>query len=285
MSLFKRKEVTGTPGYAAIVCKSYKFMVAKSVTENNLTVNSISTIGVTLRPLQPGQTPKDLAGTAAPMAMTVGSAENIIGDAPDAQLIHFNAPNWLSVVCAQEGMVYFDLIPVPVFYDTGGKIAGVDVEKFVREQEPNRQRASEIWGYTSGVFAEVHQLVQLPKDILAVGKEVASMPKSWLSSIKGMFKADPPEPIPEAMRVDFAQHPPIAGVSYQDWIGVMEDVRLSRDGLTYADAMAKRGIDPAAWDNANQQWIRRTQTDVKLGTQFGYDQQRIQYELEQQKQK
>jgi len=282
MSIFKKKaKVEGIPGYAAIVAKTYRVMVRTMVVESNLTVNSISTMSVTLRPLKPGQTPKDLAGGATNIAMVVGDASNIIPDGPDAQLVHFNAPNWISVIVAQEGAVYFDLIPVPVFLDPNtGKILRVDVEKFVAEQEPNRRRASIIWGETDGPFAEVHQLLQMPKMVKEVANEVVAMPKLWASAVRDMFKDTPVEPIPEAMRPDMSNHPPIEGVDYGQWVHILAAISANRDrGISADDIAEASGVPRGMWKSVNDGWMKRVQSDWKLGAQYGADIQRIQQEL------
>lgn len=286
MNLFKKKPpIAGEPGYAAIVCKSYHVMVQTMSVENNITVNSISTTSLTLRPLRPDQTPKDLTGGSVSLAMSVGGASNVIGDAPDAQLLQFNGPNWLSVICAQEGMVYFDLIPVPIFIDPAtGKILRVDVEKFVIEQEHNRQRASEIWGETEGVFAGFHQLKRLPGDVIEVTKEVASLPKTWINAVRGMFNDEPAEPIPDHLKPDMSAYPPIAGIDYDTWMSILAEMTFSSDrGTTYAELAADRGFTPDAWNTANTDWMKRVQSDWKLGAQYGSDVQRIQIEAKKRK--
>ncbi len=286
MSLFKKKStVAGAPGYAAIACKSYRVMVRPFSVESNLTVNSISTISITLRPLKPGQTPKDLTGGSIELAMVVGNPTNIIGDAPDSQLLHFNAPNWLSVICAQEGAVYFDLIPVPVFMDPStGKILRIDVEQFISEQEPNRRRASEIWGETEGVFAGIHQLLQFPGNIKETGKELASLPKTWISAVKGMFNDEPAEPIPDHLKPDMSAYPPIAGIDYDTWMSILAEMTFSSDRrTTNAELAADRGFAPDAWNTANTEWMKRVQSDWKLGAQYGSDVQRIQIEAKKRK--
>src|SRR5690606_22081206 len=141
-------------------------MVVTNSVDNNFTVNSISTISATLRVLKPGETAKSIS-TSAHGTISMGDGPGYVPyDKDNCELVHFNAPNWLSVVIATEGFVYFHFIEVPVFVSPStGKILSVDVDTLIREQEPNRQKASEIWGYSDGPFAAIHQLIAAPRII------------------------------------------------------------------------------------------------------------------------
>ena len=257
---------------AAVVPKVYKFVFATNVTENNFTVNSYSTHIVTLQVLKPGETAESISKIPAGAVNFGGPAFTPQEERErNLQRVQFDAPNWVGVIVCSDGMVYYDHVELPVWVDPAtGKILSVDVPQMLQEMESDRQRASEIWGETDGPFALYFQLKNLPGDLIDTGKMVAKLPGTWLGAVKDMVadmkgNGPPPEPLPDHMRPDLDQYPPVQGIDYE----------------TYALLSAKPqkinelGIPQQTWLDANKEWTARMMKDWKLGALYGNDVERI----------
>lgn len=257
---------------AAVVPKSYHFTMGTMVTENTFTVNSYSTQFVTLQPLKPGETAKSIS-KLAPGTVNFGGGEYTKEEeaARNLQRLQFDAPNWIGVIVCCDGMVYYDHVELPVWGDPAtGKIHSVDVEALLVEQEPNRQKASEIWGETDGPFSLYFQIKNAPKVIMETGKMMAALPKTWLGAIKDMKddmagNGKPSDPVPEHMRPDLSQYPPIEGMDYKSWTVASAD----------PSRLQEMGITSEAWGAACKGWNARMMKDWKLGALHGSDLDRI----------
>ena len=257
---------------AAVVPKSYHFEFGTMVTENNFTVNSYSTNFVTLQVLKPGQTAADIS-PLAPGSVNFGgevfSKEE--SAARNLQRVQFNAPNWIGVIVCSDGAVYYDHVELPVWVEPqSGKILRVDVEQMLQEQEPRRQEASEIWGETDGPFALYFQIRSAPKAILDTGKMLGKLPGIWSGAVKEMVadmkgEGAAPEPIPDHLRPDLTQYPPVAGMDFETW------ALLSAK----PDQIAARGFTQESWVAANKEWNSRMMKDWKLGALYGNTVERI----------
>lgn len=268
----KKEKEQGVPARAAVVPKHYNAMVVTNSVENNITVNSISTLSVTLRVLKPGETAKSLSKSVHGTISMGDGPGSVPYDKENCELVHFNAPNWMSVVLATEGFVYFNFIEVPVMVSpTTGKILSVDVDTLVREQEPNRQKASEIWGYSDGPFAAFHQLVAAPKIIKETAKELLGVPKDIIKGFKGLFKDEPVEPPLEAHMPEMSHYPPIRGISLDDWAAIQTEMGLKGVPPDQRDAyVVAKGFEPGAWEEANPEWNKRMMADWKLAGLYTY---------------
>jgi hypothetical protein len=252
---------------AAVVPKSYKFTMGTMVTENNFTVNSYSTHFVALQPLKPGETAESIA-KFAPGTINFGGSMISDEDAArdNVQRIQFDAPNWVGVIVCSDGAVYYDHVEMPVWADpTTQKIYSVDVEEMLREFEPKRQRASEIWGETDGPFALYFQIKSLPKDLVETGKMFASLPKTWLGAIKDLREDKAADPVPVHMWPDLTKYPPIDGMDYKAWTLVSANPAL----------LAELGFSSETWQSASKGWNARMMKDWKIGALHGSDIDRI----------
>lgn len=254
---------------AAVVPKHYRVDVQGPSVENNLTVNSISTQFVTVQPLAPGE-------SAQSVMQAMGS--DLISEEEQKrrhwQRISFNAPNWVEPLVRTVGGLEFPPIDLPVWIDPATmKIDRVDVEQFLTEVEPMRERAQKIWGQELGAFADVHQILAAPKVIAQGAKEVVKLPKHFLGAIKDLvadIKSEnvaPPEK-PPAERPDLSQHPPVNGVDYDTWVLISVKPQL----------LAERGIDPAEWNIAHRTWLARIAGNATLGAAYVYDVDRLRRE-------
>lgn len=257
---------------AAVVPKTYKVHVGTMVTENNFTVNSYSTHFVTLQPLKPGETAEDVSKLAPGTSNFGGSVFTKEEERErNLQRIQFDAPNWVGVIVCADGAVYFDNVEVPVWADRStGKILSVDVDQMLQEMEPNRQRASEIWGETDGPFALYFQLKNLPGALADTGKMLGSLPGTWLGAVKEMAadmkgEGKPPPPIPPHMLPNLTQYPPVEGMDWDTW------VMLSAK----PEKIMELGIPQETWLIACREWNDRVMKDWKLGALYGNEVERI----------
>ncbi len=272
---------------AAVVPKTYKFRMAKMVTENTFTADSYSTIITTARvigldaasdpyPASPSRQPtvgEFAVDAVVDFVMTGEFFEDGSAVYSDAggQQIQFDAPNWVGALVWQEDKSSMDSVELPVWVDPAtNKIISVDVEQLLVMVEPRRQEAREFWGKYDGPFALYHQIREAPKEIIETGKMVASLPGTWLGALKD-FKDDlkgqgkPPEPLPDHMRPDLTQYPPIEEIDYETW------ALLSAK----PQKIQELGVPQDKWVAANKEWMARMMKDWKLGAQYGNDIDRI----------
>lgn len=268
----KLSEPNAAKARALVVPKTYRFQVSYNVTENNLTVNSYSTHIVTLMRLEEGKTAQDIASSSTGTVNFGGTfCSNEEGGGQNLQRIQFDAPNWIGVIVCSDGMVYFENVDLPVWADIRtGEILCVDVDALLLEMEPHKQRASEIWGETEGPFATYFQLRNAPREILKTGKELASLPGTWIGAIKDMVddmkgEGKPPEPIPDHMKPDLSKYAPAHGLDYETW------VLLS----ARPEKIQEMGVSQYQWAQGNEEWMARTMKDWRLGAQYGNDIERI----------
>lgn len=268
----KEAPVDAVKRRAAVVPKTYKFEFGTMVTENNLTVNSVSTHFVTLQVLNPGETAQSIS-KFQPGTVNFGGEVFTPEEskARNLQRVQFNAPNWVGVIVCADGVVYYDHVELPVWVDESRqKILGVDVDQMLQEMEPERQKASEIWGETEGPFALYFQIKQLPAAIADTGKMLGSLPGTWLGAMKEMVadmkgQGPPPEPLPDHMRPDLSQYQPVEGIDFETY------VLLSAK----PDKIQELGIPTENWQAASKEWTARMMKDWKLGAQYGNDVERL----------
>lgn len=252
-------------GRAAVVPRSYKFQIARNVTSNNFTVNSYSTIITTVRVLKDGET---AANTAEWLPGTINfgaekySVEEI--EAQGLQRVQFDAPNWVGVIVSTDSGAYIDHVELPVWIDTAtGRIESVDVPALIEQLEPKREKLSAYWGETEGPFAEIHQLITAPREIIKAGKFFASLPGEWIGAVKDLVKDlktdhDPYEPLPPEQVPDMTQYPPVDGVTFHAWAAICQNLKN----------LEKVGIDYETYKNAGQVWTERVRADEKLALYF-----------------
>jgi hypothetical protein len=245
--------------------------VAYGVTQNNFTVNSISTHFVDLQPLEPGQTAADVApfapgtfNSGGPMISPEEAARRNI------QRAQFDAPNWVGVLVASHATTYERHADIPVWVNEQGVIQGVDVETMLKELEPLRQRATAVWGQEEGFFSDFHQAVAAPKNILKAIKTVAAVPGEFKEMFKEMKgepgQGKPADPVPVHFRPDMSQYPPVDGMDYQTMVMIQVDPETIAQ-TDFTDETRRMA--------ALKVWNDRVLSDWKLSTLFSTDVDRL----------
>ncbi len=258
---------------AAVMPMTSRSRVDLGYSENNFTVNSISTHLVNLQPLEPGQTAEDVA-PFLPGTVNQGSWMMTAEDASarNLQQVKFNAPNWVSKLVVSHVSSYERHIDIPVWADGNGNIQSVDVDSMLAELEPRRKKASEVWGKQEGILSDFHQIAQAPKEIFKVAKTLAAFPGEIFGAIKDIKNSEvkedltPMELVPKEERPDLSQYPPVDGLSYQMMVGFQakpETIAQSE----YADR--KRMMA------AGKAWNGRIIADPKLARLFFCDVDRV----------
>lgn len=145
--IFKRKsplEKGYEPGRAVAIPHYPRVESASNVIENSFSADSVSTMGVTVRLLQPGE-----------VAETIGSQYDRISatgihrttNVPEGcQRLHCNVPNWVRVLVKQEGHVHKMHTEIPVWVNPAKeKIDSIDKDKLIEELMPERDRGRLIY--------------------------------------------------------------------------------------------------------------------------------------------
>lgn len=233
-------QVQPVKGRAAVVPKSYKFQVVRNHTENNITVNSYSTIMTTVKVLQQGQTASDV-NSWLPGTINIG-AERISKEEAEAQglqQVQFNAPNWIGMIISQDGTYYVEHVELPVWIDpSNGRVVEVDVPELLQKYEHRREELSRHWGRTDGPFSDFFDIIDLPKNIFKTGKYLASIPGELFGGIKDLIKDAKAvnaawQPLPPEQLPDMSQYPPIGGLDFLSFCYLCQfPKRTEEKGLT-----------------------------------------------------
>lgn len=258
---------------AAVMPMTSFSKVVYGVSESNLTVNSVSTHIVNLQPLLPGQRAEDVApfepGTINQGSVMLSAEEAV---KRNLQRVQFDAPNWVGVLVVSNASSYERHIDIPVWADPAMKIHRVDVEEMLRELEPRRKKASEVWGKRDGAFSDLHQIIDAPKEIFKAAKTLMGLPGEIFGAIKDIksseVKADPnPVPmVPPDEWPDLSLYPAVDGIDYQMMVGFQANPETIKDS-EYADK--NRMLV------AGKEWNSRIIADPKLARLFFCDVDRI----------
>jgi hypothetical protein len=254
---------------AAVMPLTFSQRVVRSVSESNLTVNSLSTHIVDLQPLAPGQKAEDVAPWAPG---TTNQGSTFLSQAEAAQRgmqrAQFDAPNWVGMLVASHATAYMRHIDIPVWVDAQGTIQRVDVPALLAELEPQRAAASRTWGQHEGVLADVHQLVQAPKRFFGLLRAVPGEIKDLVKDIKGIGSGEIrlPEPVPAYLRPDLSQYPPVDGLDYAAVVRIQADP----SGLAAMPEDERERTKAAL-----RVWNERIQADPKLSMLFSTDVERV----------
>lgn len=248
-------------------------MVTNSV-ESNFSAESVSTLGVTVRLLKPGES-----------AATVGSqyprlpATGIIRTTPTpdgCQRLHVNVPNWIHLMVRQERYVNKMHADIPVWFDPSkDRIWKIDKDRLIEEQQPNRTRGIELWNKYGMTDGDPSTLVDGPRDEStqvdlggAIGDLVGkfseslgvSMPVSQASSTSTGDGFDP----------NMLDHPPVEGVGFDKWVEVSAALVKNRIAPQAAGAFAESmGVPSGQWQTVDSTWNDRIRSDWKLGAKYG----------------
>lgn len=112
--------------------------------ENNSSADSISTMSVTVRLLQSGES-AEAVGSQYERISPVGFHKTT--NVPEGcQRLHCNVPNWVRVLVKQEGHVHKMHTEIPVWVNPAkGRIDSVNKEKLIEELMPERDRGRLIF--------------------------------------------------------------------------------------------------------------------------------------------
>ena len=132
------------PGRAVAIPHYPRVESASNVVENTFSADSVSTMGVTVRLLQPGETAEAVGSQYERISATgVHRTTNV----PDGcQRLHANVPNWVRVLVKQEGHVHKMHTEIPVWVNpANGKIDSINKDKLIEELMPERDRGRLIY--------------------------------------------------------------------------------------------------------------------------------------------
>jgi hypothetical protein len=112
--------------------------------ENNHSADSVSTMGVTVRLLQPGESAEEIGSQYDRIPATGMERTTNVPDG--CQRLHSNVPNWVRVLVKQEGHVHKLHTEIPVWVNPAkGRIDCIDKEKLIEELIPERDRSRLIF--------------------------------------------------------------------------------------------------------------------------------------------
>lgn len=239
------------PGRAVAIPHYPSVESRSNVVENSSSADSISTLSVTLRLLQSGETAQAVGSQYERLPPT--GVHRTTRLPASCQRLHCNCPNWVHLMVRQEGYVHKEHTEVPVWVNpTTGKIDRIDKEKLIEELEPERERAHRIFE-VAGIFGK-YELTESPR----TGQEVATM---------GDIDEDSFE---DAIAPDLAKYPPIHGVDFYKWVEV--SVALVKDRAApedYDEHAEAEGVPAGRWMEIDNAWKQRMMSDWKLGTLYG----------------
>lgn len=132
------------PGRAVAIPHYPRVESASNVIENNFSADSVSTMGVTVRLLQPEESAEAVGSQYERIPATgIQKTTNV----PDGcQRLHSNVPNWVRVLVKQEGHVHKMHTEIPVWVNpVKGKIDSINKDKLIEELMPERDRGRLIY--------------------------------------------------------------------------------------------------------------------------------------------
>jgi hypothetical protein len=240
------------PGRAVAIPHYPRVETLSSSVENNFSANSVSTLSVTLRLLQPGDTAEAIGSQYERLPPKMMHRTT---NTPDrCQRLHCNCPNWVHLLVRQEGYVHKEHTEVPVWVNPAtGKMDRIDKDKLIEELEPERERALLIWKVAgmSGPYIEGG----------AVPEEAEGVPQA---ASMGTPTGE------DAFKPDMSQYPPIEGVDLNLWAHVAANLVKQRIAPNAHDQFAQsQGAPAGRWAEIDRAWNQRMMSDWKLGAAYG----------------
>ncbi|MBC8064956.1 MAG: hypothetical protein H7Y17_09010 [Chlorobia bacterium] len=257
------------PGRAVVIPHAPNVETISNSVENNSSADSVSTLGVTVRLLKPGESAQSV-GSQYPRLPTTG----LIRTSPlpeGCQRLHVNVPNWIHLMVRQERYIHRIHADIPVWVDPAkDRIWRIDKEKLIEEMEPLRNQAIELWeryGMTGGdpsmqTFSAEGDLGGLIGGLLGKVSEVAHE-ASNIAQAHSQSKSD-------FLKPDMSKHPPVEGVDFNKWVEI--SVALTKNRVApqnYSQFAESLGAPAGRWEEIDKVWNQRKMTDWKLGTLFG----------------
>lgn len=260
-------------GRAVVIPHAPSSETISNSVENFSHPTSVSTLGVTVRLLKPGESAHSV-GSRYPRLPISG----MIRTSPlpaGCQRLYVNVPNWIHLLVRQERYIHRLHAEVPVWVDPNtGRIDQIDKECLIEELEPLRPQALEIWekwGMTGG-----DPSTQMPQTTSSdPGVEVGGLLGTFLDKISennqpATAVQSGSQSEADFLTPDMSQHPPIEGVDFHKWVQI--SVALTKNRVSpqdYAAFAESQGAPAGMWDEIDKAWNQRKMTDWKLGTLFG----------------
>ena len=244
-------------------------MTTNSV-ESNFSANSVSTLGVTVRRLKPGESAVTV-GEQYPRLPTTGMIRTTPVP-PECQRLHVNVPNWMHLMIRQERFVYRLHAEIPVWIDPAkDKIWRIDKEKLMEEMEPYRAKGIEMWDRYGMVDGDPNMRVDSEEELGLeglvegwIGKVTAGVYNSAAASTTNAPSS------PADFATDVAGHPPIEGVDFDKWVQVSAGLARDRVAPAGYDVYAvSKGVAAGRWEAIDAAWKQRMMADWKLGVKYG----------------
>lgn len=238
--------------------------------ENNFSANSVSTLGVTVRRLKPGESAKSV-GEQYPRLPTTGMIRTTPVPA-ECQRLHVNVPNWMHLMIRQERYVYRPHAEIPVWIDPAkDRIWRIDKEKLMEEMEPHRTRGVELWDKYGLTDGDPNLRVDSEEEFNLEG-----LAEGWVEKITGevynsataTWSRAPSSPADFA--TDVAGYPPVEGVDFDKWVQISAGLTKERVAPAGYDAYAtSKGVMAGRWGAIDEAWKQRMMADWKLGAKYG----------------
>lgn len=277
------------PGRAVAIPHYPRSESRSNVVENSSSANSVSTLSVTVRPLQPGDLAEEVGGQY-PRLKPVGSHKTT--NLPDGcQRLHVNVPNWVHLLVRQEGWVHRLHTEIPVWIDpASGQAKQIDKEKLVQELERERERATRIFD-TAGMngrlpetdpgFAESARMSGMEGASLAgdtvMGRGAApggpGFEFPFIDEFADISNLGPFQSAAEALKrppTVAVTMEPVEGMDFETWVGI--SAYLAKRAVApakYDEAAQGLGCPPGRWSEIDRVWQARIRADWQMGARFG----------------
>lgn len=272
---FRRDPVSRgwVPGRAVAIPHYPRVEMRSSVVENNFSADSISTLSVTLRLLQSGETAESVGSQYERLAPT--GIHHTTNTPDGCQRLHCNVPNWVHLMVRQEGWVHKLHTEVPVWVNPAdGKMTRIDKEKLIEELEPDRERGRHIF-QVAGMMGKmddspVPQAASTPvPDVSEMLSEMFTGGPQANREVATMGDIDEDDP-EDAFAPDLSKYPPIHGVDFYKWVEVTVELVRERVPPAEHDEFAQsEGVPAGRWLEIDKNWKQRMSSDWKLGTLYG----------------
>lgn len=260
------------PGRAVAIPHYPRIEIRSSSVENNSSADSISTLSVTLRLLQSGESAREVGSKYERLPPGIHQTTNV----PEGcQRLHCNCPNWVHLLVRQEGYVYKEHTEVPVWVNPQtGKMDRIDKDKLIQELEPERERARRIFD-DAGMLGSPRDAIPTPS-AEPVGNIGGVLEEMFGQIGLTQETASVSKTSDDSFAPDMSQHPPIEGVEFQKWVAI--GVALIKQQIApaaYDQFAQSQGVPAGKWAEIDRAWKERITFDWKLGALYGSEYERL----------
>jgi len=261
------------PGRAVAIPHYPRVESRSNAVENTSSANSVSTLSVTLRLLQPGDTAESVGSQYE--RLPIGVKHKTTNLPEGCYRLHCNVPNWVHLMVRQEGYVHKEHTEVPVWVNpVSGKIERIDKDKLLEELEPEKERAKHIWD-EAGLFGKLDKaastaaMADRSEDLGAFVGGLVGMAASGADTVVSIGYS-PDEESSDPTAPNMSKYPPIEGVNFHLWVAVSVGLVKERIAPMAYDAFAQsKGVPAGRWAEIDKAWNARVASDWRLGALFG----------------